>query len=160
MGTNILPTKEQLNRKNIKSVISFLNKKNTFGLAVTFVFLLYKILSILLKIIAMKKILFILLAFIPFLVNAQNTMYFMDELPQNSKFNPSFMPEMRFYLELPGISGNSFDIYNSGFNYNEIDKFIDDIEDPNYNPDNFINSIGDYNSFISEFSTNILTMGF
>lgn len=86
-------------------------------------------------------------------------MYFMEGLPQSIQFNPSVNPNLRFFLELPGISGNSMNLFNSGFNYREIDNFMDNLDNPNYNPDEFVNSIGDYNTFISEFRTNILTAG-
>jgi len=91
---------------------------------------------------------------------AQNTMYFMDRLPQQLNFNPALMPRVNFFLNLPGIGGNQIDIYNSGFNYRQFMDFQDNLESENYNPDEFINSIGDFNQINLETRTNLLAFGF
>ncbi len=93
-------------------------------------------------------------------VSAQNTMYFMDRLPQNISYNPAFVPEVKFYLGLPGIGGVAAHAYNSGFNYSELEGFMDNLGNEGYNADEFVNSIGDYNSFFAEAKANILSMGF
>lgn len=108
----------------------------------------------------MKQIISFLMLFMPLFVGAQNTMYFMDRLPQNISFNPAFVPNVKFYLGLPGIGGVSANAYNSGFNYNELDEFIDNIDKSGYLPDKFIESIGDYNTFTSEINASIFSMGF
>ena len=93
-------------------------------------------------------------------LDAQNTMYFMDRLPQNIGYNPAFMPKMDFYIGLPGIGGVSSQVYNSGFTMNEMNDFIDNLENPNYNPDEFVKKIGEYNSFTGEASANLMSFGF
>jgi hypothetical protein len=103
---------------------------------------------------------FVILFFSTFTVMAQNTMYFMDRLPQSIKYNPSIMPEMDFFLGLPGMGGVSVQAYNSGFNYNELNYFIDHIWDANYNPDDFVNSIGSHNNFSMAADVNLLSIGF
>jgi hypothetical protein len=90
----------------------------------------------------------------------QNTMYYMETLPQNIFYNPALIPDARFSICLPGIGGVSIKGYNSGFNYGEFDHFIDNLGREGYDPDEFINSIGDYNEFISESRVNLFTIGF
>lgn len=91
---------------------------------------------------------------------AQNTMYFMDRLPQQLNFNPALMPRVNFFLNLPGIGGNQIDIYNSGFNAEQFMDFTDNLGSENYNPDKFINSIGDLNQTNLETRTNLFALGF
>ena len=109
----------------------------------------------------MKRLKLLIILFLStFSLIAQNTMYFMERMPQKINYNPAIIPEMDFFIGLPGLSGVSLQAYNSGFNYNELDYFIDHVWDNNYNPDNFINSIGSNNKFSSEVNTNLFTIGF
>ncbi len=108
----------------------------------------------------MKRVIILFSLFFPFLTNAQNTMYFMNRLPQNLSLNPAFVPEAKFFLTLPGMGGISANAYNSGFNYNELDEFINNLENDSYNPDEFVNSIGDYNRFFAEAQANLFSLGF
>ncbi len=108
----------------------------------------------------MKRFISFLVLIMPLFLDAQNTMYFMDRLPQNISFNPAFVPNVKFYLGLPGIGGVSANAYNSGFNYNELEEFLDNIDRPGYSPDEFIKSIGDYNTFTSEINASIFALGF
>ncbi|HSH19109.1 MAG TPA: DUF5723 family protein [Draconibacterium sp.] len=108
----------------------------------------------------MKRATIILLLFAAYFSEAQNTMYFMDRLPQNIAYNPAIMPKMDFFIGLPGIGGVNTQAYNSGFNYNEINDFFDNLNNPNYNPDDFVKSIGDYNLFTGEASVNMASFGF
>lgn len=87
-------------------------------------------------------------------------MYFMERLPQNIAYNPAIMPKMKFFIGLPGIGGAAFQAYNSGFNFNQLDEFGTNLEKENYNPDDFVKSIGDYNLFTAEASMNVLSFGF
>jgi len=112
------------------------------------------------KLIQMKGIFLLTLMIVPFLSTAQNTTYFMERMPQKISFNPAFVPEMNFYLGLPGIGGVTSNIYNSGFNYNELDYFLDNISDPGYNPDDFANSIGETNRLNAELHVTLLSFGF
>lgn len=104
----------------------------------------------------MKRIfiLFVLLA--PFYLIAQNTLYFMDRMPQSISLNPALAPHVKFFVSLGGTSLN---IYNSGFNYNEIKNFTDNLTTPGYNPDEFVNSIGKYDELISVMNTNLFLAG-
>lgn len=108
-----------------------------------------------------KSLIFIGLLFIAInFVSAQNTMYFMDRMPQSRAYNPAIMPNVKFYLGLPAIGGISAGVYNSGFNYNELDDFIDNLGTDGYNPDDFVNSIGKTNRLLAENSMNYLSFGF
>ncbi len=84
----------------------------------------------------------------------------MDRLPQSIAFNPAIMPKMDFFIGLPGIGGASAQVYNSGFTMNEMDDFVNNLENDNYNPDEFVKAIGDYNLFTCEASMNIASFGF
>ena len=109
----------------------------------------------------MKRLFPVLLLLISFISEAQNTMYFMERLPQNIAYNPAIMPKMKFFIGLPGMYGGvSAQVYNSGFNINEMDDFVNNLDNDNYNPDDFVKSIGDYNLFTAEASMNVLSFGF
>ena len=109
----------------------------------------------------MKKIyLFLLFLLIVQFSTAQNTMYFMEHMPQKQSFNPAFKPKVDLYIYWPGMNGVSFNAYNSGFNYNEMKNFMDNVENPNYNPDAFIRSAGKINRFKSEARINLFGIGF
>jgi hypothetical protein len=108
----------------------------------------------------MRRFIQLLLVLLSFVSGAQNTMYFMDRLPQNIAYNPAIMPKMKFFIGLPGIGGISSQVYNSGFSMNEIDDFANNLDNENYNPDEFVKSIGDYNLFTGEASMNVASFGF
>jgi len=108
----------------------------------------------------MKRLLPFVLVIFCLLSEAQNTMYFMDRLPQNIAYNPAIMPKMKFFIGLPGIGGVSAQAYNSGFSMNEMDDFANNLFNDNYNPDDFVKSIGDYNLFTGEASMNVASFGF
>lgn len=108
----------------------------------------------------MKRLHLIALFLFPLLLHAQNTLYFMDRLPQKLSYNPAFVPEIDFYLGLPGIGGVAGNVYNSGFNYGELDYFLDNLSYQNYNPDDFVQSIGQYNRFYSDVQVNLFSFGF
>lgn len=91
---------------------------------------------------------------------AQNTMYYMDRLPQQLNFNPALIPNVKFFLNIPVTGGNQIDVYNSGFNYNQFKDFSDNLGTENYNPDEFIKSIGDFNKTNIETRTNLFAIGF
>lgn len=90
-------------------------------------------------------------------VYAQNaTMYFMDHSPQNILLNPAFSPNVKFYLT---AGGTSFNVYNSGFNFKEFQDFVDNLGSEEYNPDEFIHSIGEYNKLRSDIQANLFSIG-
>lgn len=105
----------------------------------------------------MKRFLPVVLLIISLISGAQNTMYFMDRLPQNIAYNPAIVPNMKFFIGLPGITAQA---YNSGFTFNQFDKFKNNLADKNYSPDEFVSSIGDYNLLTLETRTNLLSFGF
>ncbi|RIH65361.1 hypothetical protein D1164_09530 [Mariniphaga sediminis] len=108
----------------------------------------------------MKRTIIVISVLIPFLTHAQNTLYFMDRLPQSSNYNPAIVPNARFFIGLPGLGGYSAQAYNSGFHYNWLDNFIESVGNEGYNPDAVVRSIGNYNRFFSETRGNILSFGF
>ncbi len=109
----------------------------------------------------MKKFSLFFLFFIYFFYsNAQNTMYFMEQMPQKQNLNPALMPKVGFYLNLPGLNGFSANAYNSGFNYNELKGFLDHLDEEGYNPDKFVQSIGKINRFQSEGRVGLFGFGF
>ncbi len=91
---------------------------------------------------------------------AQNSLYFMDNLPQRMYSNPALIPKVKFYFNLPFISHLQSDIYNSGFNLNQLNEFSDLLGNPNYDPNEFIKTIGEQNSGSVETRINFLDFGF
>ncbi len=107
----------------------------------------------------MRRFFPFILLFTTLFAEAQNTMYFMDRLPQNIAYNPAIIPKMDFFMNMPG-AGFSAQLYNSGFSFNELDDFASNLDNENYNPDKFVQSIGDYNLFSAEASMNVASFGF
>jgi hypothetical protein len=108
----------------------------------------------------MKYITALVIIFTSYFSVAQNTLYFMDRLPQNINYNPAMVPQMDFFIGLPGIGGVAAEIYNSGFTYNELDFFLDNLNNPDYVPDDFVKSMGDYNLLTAESTVNLASFGF
>lgn len=108
----------------------------------------------------MKRVIFVLFSLTQISLAAQNTMYFMDRLPQKIAYNPALVPEVKFHLGLPALGGIGISAFNSGFNFNELENFIDNLSNSSYDPDEFVHSIGDYNNLNAETSANIFSMGF
>lgn len=108
----------------------------------------------------MGRILTAILLLFTFSAYAQNTMYFMERMPQSNNLNPAIIPDMKFHIGLPALNTLAFEAYNSGFNYGELDDFLDNLGTENYNPDEFINSIKGNNKFLSEARINLLSIGF
>lgn len=84
----------------------------------------------------------------------------MDRLPQNVSYNPAFVPNVKFHLVLPGMGGVALHAYNSGFHYDAFKNFSDQLEREGYRPDEFVNSIGEYNKFFTELRANLFSLGF
>ncbi len=108
----------------------------------------------------MYRYLFICLLFIPFSLRAQNTMYFMDNLPQSMIYNPAFFPNVDSYLGMPALSGVSAQVYNSAFNFNELDFFGNNISDSNFDADKYLNSLGAENQLVAEARISLISLGF
>jgi len=92
--------------------------------------------------------------------HAQNSLYFMERMPQSLDYNPALAPDIGFFLSLPGISMFQAEIYNSGFSFGDLDDFMDRLEDDNYDPDSFVRKIGTSNQTYAETKTNLLGFGF
>lgn len=88
------------------------------------------------------------------------TLYYMDRLPQIQLYNPALIPKVGFFLELPIIGNHQVELNNSGFNLGQFLDFSDNLDNANYNPNEFVNSIGDYNKTTGELRTNLLNFGF
>lgn len=108
----------------------------------------------------LKRLAFLLLLFLGAKAHSQNTLYFLENMPQQQQFNPAIMPTGKFFIELPTIGGVMANAYNSGFDYNDLDYFIDHVGNANYNADEFVNSIGETDEFYGDLSANILSFGF
>ncbi len=112
----------------------------------------------------MKKICIVLSLLISGLfsseIQAQMTLYYMDRLPQIQQYNPALVPKVKFFLELPVIGNNQVELNNSGFNLGQFLDFSDNLNKANYNPDEFVNSLGDYNKTTGELRKNLLNFGF
>jgi len=108
----------------------------------------------------MKSILIFIVVLCSFTLKAQNTMYFMEGMPQTIQYNPAFHPDLKFYIGLPALSGIKVNAYNTGFSYNEFKDFSDNVGRKEYNPDEFVNSIGGENRFFGDGKLNLFSMGF
>lgn len=91
---------------------------------------------------------------------AQNSFYFMERMPQTLNYNPALVPDIGFYLKLPGISMAQADVYNSGFSFGDFDKFMTRLEDDSYDPEDFVRQIGASNQTYAETNVNLLGFGF
>jgi len=87
-------------------------------------------------------------------------MYFMDRLPINLNYNPALVPEVGFFISLPGIGLEQAEIYNSGFNAGEFLDFQDAVESDNYDPHSFIGKLENINKTFLETRSNIFSFGF
>lgn len=112
----------------------------------------------------MKKkyvlLMIVLLLFLGSKLKAQMTLYYMDRLPQIQQYNPALIPKVNFFIGLPGMSGQQFEVNNSGFNLGQFLDFSDHVGETNYNTDQFIRSIGDQNKTTFEARSNIFSLGF
>lgn len=112
----------------------------------------------------MKKICLVLLVVLNVIfvtrIQAQMTLYFMDRLPQSQQYNPAFIPKNSFYIELPVVGFEQVELSNSGFRLGQLLDFSDQLGSSNYDPDEFVNSIGATNKTTIESRSAILSFGF
>ena len=108
----------------------------------------------------MYRYVFFFLLFLPFSLRAQNTLYFMDHLPQSMIYNPAFFPDVDSYLGMPALSGVSAQVYNSAFNFNELTDFGDNISNQGFDADKYLKSLGDENRLLAEARISLISMGF
>ncbi len=88
-----------------------------------------------------------------------NTLYFMDRLPQNNMLNPAFHLNNKLYIGFPGISSFGFKYSNSGFNFNDI-SFLDPDDTLVFSLNKAAENIKKNNFINNEAFVQILTFGF
>lgn len=108
----------------------------------------------------MIRYIVILFLLFPLLLSAQNTMYFMDNVPQSISYNPAFFPKADFFIGVPALSGASAQVYNSAFSYNDLNDFKNNISNPGFNAGDFLNSFGTENELLAEAKISLLSFGF
>ncbi len=94
-----------------------------------------------------------------------NTIYFMDRLPQSSLLNPSFQPNYNYYIGLPLLSSMNV---NAGTNFvsfsdiifksSEMDSLITFLH-PSHNIDDFIGKLNERNYLGPDMHLNLLRVG-
>ncbi len=116
------------------------------------------------KIMKKRYIRLLLFGFILFnlkIVSAQdNTIYWMNHLPQSINTNPAKQSDCKFFLDLPIIPNFSVDLAHSGFTINDAFKAHPTI--PNYymlNFDGIEAALNEKNSISSETNISIINLG-
>ncbi|MDD4777171.1 MAG: DUF5723 family protein [Fermentimonas sp.] len=117
----------------------------------------------------MKKIyflfflLFISTTTVTQLYSQNGTLYFIEGLPARSRLNPAFMPDSKWFLEVPVISGihaeaggNAFSVSDFLFNYNG--KTVTALH-PSQDADKFYNKVRKVNSLDTDMGINLLSIG-
>jgi hypothetical protein len=84
----------------------------------------------------------------------------MDRLPQVQQYNPALVPKVNFFINLPAIGFEQIEVNNSGFKLGQFLNYSDQLGSPNYNPDEFVNSIGEFNKTTIETRSNLFSFGF
>ncbi len=100
-------------------------------------------------------------------LNGQNVSshYFLDNLPESSKLNPAFMPNCKFYLDLPGI-GNSYFGLTSDIGIQDVLTSANNgdlLNLPFNNPalmDDFLGTLSKFSFLETEANINLLGFGF
>ncbi len=88
-----------------------------------------------------------------------NTLYFMDKIPQASLMNPANQPYCKFYLGLPVLSSIYFNYGNNGFAYNDL-LYLNDAGKLIFDPDNFFEGLQDVNNISFDTEFNLFALGF
>lgn len=104
----------------------------------------------------MKKIILFVLFSIPVFCYAQNTLHFMDRLPQSARYNPAIIPNLVRYT---GIVEFSSDLYNSGYNNQNFKDFKEGVSKPGFDPYNFLNRLDKINTYNSYSSLSLFPSG-
>jgi hypothetical protein len=91
-------------------------------------------------------------------------LYYMN-LPQNHFLNPAMRPSNKLYIGLPGISGINLNINNNFLNFKDVffkGQPIDSIAflQKDFDVENFLSGIGDYNFLKPEASVQLFGLGF
>ncbi len=113
------------------------------------------------------KIALLLLVFAGIELSAQvNTLYYMTGVPQSYYLNPATQPGCNFFIGLPIISSEYFNLYNSTLKLDDLfwtnpgtGELIHPFH-PDANIDDFIEKFEDENVIRGDWSSNLLSFGF
>lgn len=91
-----------------------------------------------------------------------NTMYFLDNLPQRVRVNPSYQPEYNAWVGLPGLSGVQVNYMNTSFGVEDIlkKKSFGRTDSVVIDLNSFHNALKKYNAIIFSNELPVLTVGF
>ncbi len=88
-----------------------------------------------------------------------NTIFWMQNLPQSAQYNVALQPSHKFYLGFPGVSSFHASIHNTGFSLNDI--VSKDINNKLYiDNEKLLSTIKDKNSILFDFELGFLSFGF
>lgn len=108
----------------------------------------------------LKAFVFLLLVFSTCYVKSQNTVYFMEHMPQVLNYNPALVPKAGFFLGFPGIGLWQVQLFNSGFNAGKIIDYLDNVENSGFNPDVFVQKLNGMNDAFLESRADLISFGF
>jgi hypothetical protein len=100
------------------------------------------------------------------LYSQDNTLFYLQGVPQRYYTNPASQPECNFFLGAPVVSSFQFKINNSGFSADQLfvnDPAVDSIHFFYESPvslNNFISKMKKVNYVSDEFATNLCSFGF
>ncbi len=107
----------------------------------------------------------ICLAALPVLAQQNNSLYFMDQIPQSNQLNPATQPLFGFYFGLPGISSIEINVGNSAIGFNNILQYntaLDSMVWFLYNKqtqDDFLSKFKKTNFVYTDVSIDLLSLG-
>jgi hypothetical protein len=111
----------------------------------------------------MKRILSVLIIMAGWSFNAsaqhENTIYFMQSIPQSGYFNPALRPNYKVSIGLPGISSTSISVANTGFSYKDVVNKKDDDGNDWINLNNFYNGLKKKNFTKISASSDLFSLG-
>ncbi len=87
------------------------------------------------------------LSALPLFAQQNNSLYFMDQLPQSNQLNPATQPFFGFYLGLPGISSIEVNGGNSALGFHDVIRFNSQLDSTVY----FLNSQQAQRDLLSRF---------
>lgn len=91
---------------------------------------------------------------------SQNTMYFMDRLPQTLSMNPASVPEVNFFFAFPGLGHISAEAYNSGFNLGQFLDYREKLGRELYDPQTFLDMMGGLDHTMVDARATLFSFGF
>lgn len=84
----------------------------------------------------------------------ENTLYFMNAMPQSALYNPAKKLDFKIGISLPALSGGYFSLQNEGFSLR--DAVTVDNGTATISLDNLANSLEDRNAFSAELATELI----